>query len=308
MTAPRAFGVRLCSRLPFDRLPRAEAEDAAVIFEVERSQVLPGPETELENSYYAQGRRMEIYAGENTLRAVVTGMLCFDLSLATNHVRCIAQAEVADELVRYWFLQQILPILLLLNGSTELLHATAVALPGASPHSDPGAVCFLGRSGIGKSTLLNFFLEQGAALITDEHLVLNRNRIEYAVPSVPFYRPYRSLEDLGLRAERFAQRPVRVRRLYLLEPASPEASVSSEPLPDAEVIAAVMLNSQYSLGSPRRLQTRPILARRFHGLATLTRKVPVRRLRVPRSLHRLPDVYDFIQNEVLSEMEHGEGS
>jgi hypothetical protein len=299
MTYPFAFGVRIISTLSFDLLPQVQADGPAVLFELGRTRVLPPAAGELENAYYAQGRLMEIYLGEDSLRAVIVDRLCFDLCFRTNTVRCLTLGEVSDDLVRYWFLQQILPILLLLNGSTELLHATAIRVDFGH-NGEEGAVGFLGRSGIGKSTLLNYCLEQGCDLITDEHLALERSRMHEAVPSVPFYRPYRSLEDLGIRAPRFAERPVPLKRLYLLDPDTADAPVKTERLSDPETISAVLLNSQYSLFSRTAPQTRPILARRFAGLADLTRKVPVRRLRVPRSMHRLPDVYQFIQNDLLS--------
>ena len=308
MIGPIAFGVRLESELPLDLLPQVETDGPSIAFEVTRARCLPCVEREPENSYWAQGRHMTVFLGKDTIdlssteaeagmTAVVAGLLHFELFLTQQRITCVATEGASDESIRYWFLQQILPIFLLFNGSTEFLHATAVNISPTDAGSD-GAVCFLGCSGIGKSTLLNHFLEQGCALITDEHLALSRSRYNEALPSLPFYRPYRSLEDLGLRAERFSPEPVPLRRMYLLTPDEPDAPVAAHALPPSDTVNAVMLNQQYRIFSPNAPHWLPILRSRFSGLARLTRMVPVRRLYVPRRMDRLPEVYRFIQNDL----------
>ncbi len=284
-------------------LPQVEADGPCVALDVKHSRELSKFEAGLETAYAAQGRSMQIYIAGRLLRALIGNMLCFDLCLSTNHVQCTVLSNVSDDLIRYWFLQQIIPILLLLNGSTELLHATAVGVAGPDgAHDGVRAIGFLGRSGIGKSTLLNYCLQQGCELITDEHLALDRSAITRAVPSLPFYRPYRSLEDLGIRATKFARHPRQLNCLYLLEPDTPTAAVKSEPISDGDIIRSVLLNTQYNVFSPRVPQARSILVRRFGDLAALSRSIPVRRLRVPRSMDRLPDVYRFIQNDLTESM------
>lgn len=291
MTYPVAFGVALHSLLPMEMLPRMQATGRLLSFTCSRASRLPVPEAEPENTYPAQGRMMQVHVLQHGLRVLLVGLMQFELSLVADSIHCIATETATDDLVRYWFLGQILPMFLLFNGSTELLHATAVDTP-------QGAVAFIGASGVGKSTLLHHCLQQGGSLITDEHLALDRSDYTRAVPSLPLYRPYRSIEDLGVPAERFSPRPVELRSLYLLRPSDPQAPVSTEPLGSAALIASLLNNRQYNVFNPRLSQFFPLVQKRFAGLASLTRNIPIRRLHVPRALDRLPDVYRFLQQDL----------
>lgn len=293
MTLPVAFGTALITPLDLEMLPRTEANGPALVLELRRVSVLSPPKTEPDNAYPAQGRTMQIRLTANGIDVTIEGLLHFQIDLAADQVLCTAVDSASDDLVRYWFLQQVLPIFLLLNGSTELLHATAV-------HTAQGSVAFLGCSGIGKSTLLHHCILSGDALITDEHLALSRSDYTRPVPSLPFYRPYRSAEDLGLRAPHFAGRPNPLRRMYLLHPADPSAPVSADTLNSRELISSLMNNKQYNVFDPAAPRFLPIMEKRFSGFASLLRTVPLKRLNVPRSLHRLPEVYSFVQQDLAS--------
>jgi hypothetical protein len=62
-------------------------------------------------------------------------------------------------------LAQVLPLAAVLRG-THVLHASAVALAGR-------AVAFMGRSGVGKTTLAGRIVAQGARLVTDDVLAID---------------------------------------------------------------------------------------------------------------------------------------
>ena len=62
-------------------------------------------------------------------------------------------------------LAQVLPLAAVLRG-THVLHASAVALAGR-------AVAFMGRSGVGKTTLAGRIVAHGARLMTDDVLAVD---------------------------------------------------------------------------------------------------------------------------------------
>jgi hypothetical protein len=291
MAHPTAFGVSLHGSLPMVMLPTSKSVRRVVFFQHVRAPYLPMPGQEPVNAYPAQGRILRVYANDEGLTVVLVGLMRFDLFLYESRIECLATESATLDQIRYWLLGQILPMFLLLDGSTELLHATSAVTEG-------GAVAFLGSSGVGKSTLLDYCLGRGGSLITDEHLVLNRADYTQAIPSLPLYRPYRSVEDLGIPALRFSPEPARLRRMYLLQPAPPDAPVSFSTLTNSELIATLLGNRQYNVFNPRLTQFAPLVKKRFAGLANLTRLIPIRRLHVPRSMDRLPDVYRFLQQDL----------
>jgi hypothetical protein len=298
MILPVAFGVGLRSSISLELLPQLRVNGRVISFTHTRMRQLPVADAQPDNSYPAQGRTMQVRLLQHKVHAdkvhvTIVDLLQFELDFSVDHIECIATEDASDDLVRYWFLQQMLPMFLLLNGSTELLHATAV-------RTDSGGVALLGCSGIGKSTLLDYCLSQGGSLITDEHLAFDRSAYTMAVPSLPFYRPYRNAEDLGIRAARFETQPSELRRIYVLKPADASAAVSTEPLTHPELIASLINNRQYNVFNPDRPGFFPLVKKRFAGLASLVRDVPVKRLNVPRAFHRLPEVYQFMQQDLAS--------
>ena len=78
----------------------------------------------------------------------------------------------------------------------EPLHATAVL-------TDRGVVAFLGNSGDGKSTLAALLVRHGCKLVTDDMLVLIRDRGTWlAQPGPPRLKLYRDMADHILESTR----------------------------------------------------------------------------------------------------------
>ena len=85
-------------------------------------------------------------------------------------------------------LSQLLPLALSAQGK-PVFHASCVAMEG-------NAVAFLGESGRGKSTLALYLSLQGAPLITDDVMVLERTGHHYKVqPSHPSVRLWQDSQD-----------------------------------------------------------------------------------------------------------------
>jgi len=127
----------------------------------------------------------------------------------------------------------------------EPLHATAVL-------TDHGVAAFLGNSGDGKSTLAALLLRHGCTLVTDDMLVLVRDRCGWvAEPGPPRLKLYRDMADhlLGSGEVRVAM--------------NPETTKLIIPLPGSQCAAERhMLRNVYILNEPTRDEPhRPVIQR-----------------------------------------------
>jgi hypothetical protein len=297
-----AYGKRIKSEFAFDALPIASSDDGAILIQVQRLQTIEKDTGLSVRPCTAQNRSIHIVSHDSYVAVQIDLIFGFELWLTSNRIQCFVQNEISDDLLRYWLLQQILPLFFLLNGSMEFLHGMAVStLPGPElSASPPSCMGFLGESYAGKSTLLSYFLSRNHALVTDDHLALTRHNYTQVLPATPFYRPYRAAEDLGVRAASYSSEPTELRYLYLLTPASSDSDVRAERLTGMDAITTLFPNIHYSLHNSEKPDFFPLVEDRFRGLADLARRIPFARLHVPRSLERLPEVYDFIQNDLTS--------
>jgi hypothetical protein len=105
----------------------------------------------------------------------------FLLSADGNSIRCFPGPGIPLGTIRHLLLDQVIPLLLSQQGKI-VLHAGAVGLTG-------GAVAFLGKTGLGKSTLTASFCDRGFRLLTDDCLAL-KNDGEQLI-AIPSYRGVR---------------------------------------------------------------------------------------------------------------------
>jgi hypothetical protein len=296
--------VGIKSNFAFDALPCFEDElhETAIRFEVHRVSELREAPQPLFHLSKAQGRNIYVVLRENDLFVGIGSFLQFDLNLSSHSICCQALSIVPDALLRYWFLQQVLPLYLLWNGSAEFLHGMAVSAASASSALST-SLCFgfLGDSHAGKSTLLSYFLSRGHFLVSDDHLAVSRKDHLSVLPATPYYRPYRAGEDLGFVAANYSPAPTRLRRLFLLEPAPGYADIEMHELQGLEAVSALLRHVQYNLHNLEAAQLFPLVAERFRGLTQLIRQVTVKRLYVPRSMERLAEVYNFIQQDIIQQ-------
>lgn len=101
-----------------------------------------------------------------------TNLAEFLISPAGDVVHCRALRDGVEEAFHSYLLSQVLSFALLKQG-IEPLHATAVVIDGV-------AIAFLGDCGYGKSSLAASFLRDGASLLTDDLLILQRSAGGYA--------------------------------------------------------------------------------------------------------------------------------
>jgi hypothetical protein len=304
-----AYGVRVECDLALDDLPQDPLGKPEISVEVHRTPSLPIPAGLLLNTFRAQDRTAKFFFLETHAVIFIEGLFYFDLWLDTGSILCYCTERASDQLIRYWILQQILPIFLVLAGDVDLLHGTATtarSLIDTSSQADEGTpdsrdcIAFLGPSHAGKSTLLSYFLSRGHGLVTDDHLALPREGPFQVFPAIPYYRAYRSTEDLGVVWKNYSPEPKQLQRVYILHPTAPDMALRSERLSGADAVAALMVDNHYLLHDYRALRFIPLVENRFRRLADLSRKISVFRLYVPRSLDRLSELYDYILLDLAS--------
>ena len=296
-----AYGECIESSLDFDLLPCVARSKDAILIQVERVAKLKRDTGVSVRPCTAQGRNVHIVSHVSHVHVQIDLVLGFELWLSSRRIQCFALDDTSDDLLKYWILQQIIPLFLLLNGSTEFFHGMAVsATPYLEDRNNLSSMGFLGPSYAGKSTLLSYFLSRGHALVTDDQLALSRRDYAEVLPAAPFYRAYRATEELGACAALYSATATQLHRLYLLVPAPPETEVRIEKLFGMNAVTALFPNIHYILHNPAKPDFFPLVENRFRGIADVSRRVPIARLHVPRSLDRLPEVYDLVQNDCVS--------
>lgn len=107
----------------------------------------------------------QLYAGETCYRLVMADGAAFVVDRRLTHVTAVADSSVSEETLSHLLLDQVLPRILAHMGKT-VLHAGAVA-------ADAQAICFIGETGAGKSTLTASFHLAGFRLLSDDAIVVD---------------------------------------------------------------------------------------------------------------------------------------
>ena len=234
----------------------------------------------------------------------------FIVSADCRTIRCEAARTTRPHTIRHLLLDQVLPAIT--SGERQFgVHASAVAIDGA-------AVGFLGRAGRGKSTLAAAFGLRGAAIVTDDCLILDLSRTGVvAVPTYPSLRLWRkTIDRLGApvcpaRATgdmsklriggdneagvRFRRRPLPLDRLYLLERGRGSASPRIVPMSRRQSYIELM-KSRF------RLDPRDPIALRHEcdQLARVAHAVPLARLQIPFDFSALSEVRGAVLEDIRS--------
>jgi hypothetical protein len=226
-------------------------------------------------------------------------------------VTCAAGSETPPETIRHLFLDQVLPLVLNLQGR-DSLHASAVL-------TQHGACAFIGPTGRGKSTLAAAFHQDGCPVLSDDCLVLSR--VGGTVMVETAYSGLRLWEDT-------------IGTLYDSgQPLKPVSHYTSKrrlptPLPDTNPYRTYPLSRIYSLhredddisAAPRidplslrdsvmellayafrlDLSDRAMLHRQLLTFEQVAAHVPVKRLVLPNDLNALPAVRTAIVKDLVA--------
>lgn len=283
----QAYGTTLQTNADWPHIESTSTGDEHLSIHVERVRVLPECEPRL-NSGRLQGRTVDVLGTAPDIFMRIDDLLLVSFDHRRRRLHCFATMEAGDGTIEYWLLRQIVPIARLLWGEAEILHAGAVKLDGE-------AAAFLAPSGTGKSTLVAQFVRRGCKLITDDHLILQRHHGRFGeptlvFPSIPYYRDYRAVETLGQYTDCYDTAPCRLRVIYVLTPADPLQPVRVTCLPNSQAALELLHQAPYSVLNLKIPSMLPLAKRRFEFVSKLPLNVSVRRLDVPRSLDRLPEV------------------
>ena len=185
-----------------------------------------------------------------------------------------------QELLVFWFVHIFLPMHLTLERGWDFIHAAAVEI-------DKNPVLFVAPSTCGKSTLGNYFLKQGHAMLSDDKVATFLHEDEYwAVPSHPHHRPFREFEVLGYPIDNFAGRSAPVHAFYALEAGEPDSSVEIFEVAGFRKFENLLPNYLFGF--------RFLKEQRMRWLAQLADQSRVFRVQRPWNLDRMHEVYEAI--------------
>lgn len=295
MTPQVAYGLRLESDMPIEGLPAPCGDEIAAV-RVYEDEALRAATASAHSSPEAE---VDVYG--HPLRLFVNGGLevrwgdiaYYRMGVGDARIRCSYGPGGSFIHMQQWMLHYALPLHILIERHLEFLH-------GGSVRIGDEAVAFLAASGVGKSTLVEHFVERGHGFLTDDKLgVVRRDGRYFSVPSTPFL----CTDDAKAhwkRAPNYVRGMAPLSALYVLTPADPRASPAVEPLDPAQAPFALSCRSEVRL--PDRVRARLGLPRPdiagFAFYCDLASRVRLNRLVVPRELSRLPEVYDTVLADV----------
>ena len=186
----------------------------------------------------------------------------------------------STERLRFWVYHTFFPLVLALQKRYYLLHAGAVEVEGMP-------VLFSAFSFGGKSTLTNYFLKKGHTLLSDDSLAVEvKNDQFYAVPSYPYYRPYREMESLGYYTENFAQESKPIHVVYALKKTDARGDVIITELQGIEKFKALYKSIFIDFDFMKK--------KYFDFFTQMATHIPIYEVSIPWDLARLEEVYDAI--------------
>lgn len=179
------------------------------------------------------------------------------------------------------------------------IHANSVSIQGK-------AVAFVGYSGMGKSTLSTYCATQGAGFVTDDVLVVDRdgfahpgnpriklyphtaNSLNLKTPEYTEYKVFYEPESLGAK---LLGQPVPMGIIYLLAE-SEDDRIYTEELNPSKAVFDLLTHSYYAHAL---ITSNPGL---FDAYSLLVKQAVVKKLFYPRDFQKLPQVYEFLVEEI----------
>jgi hypothetical protein len=207
----------------------------------------------------------------------VKGVVSFYWRGGEGTVYYVLHEEGTVALLGFWFVHLLLPLFLTLEGKYDFFHGGSVEIEGK-------AVVFCAPSMGGKSTMTDYFIQQGHPLISDDKIptFVSGGRLMLAAAH-PYHRPYRKFEELGYRVEHFSTHFLPLHALYVMERAAPDAPVSIEEIQGFKKFDAML---------PHYLYAFPFLKKqRMAYLAQMLNQVRVFNVKRPWNLSQLGEVY-----------------
>ena len=247
----------------------------------------------VDNSYILelvnnQNRRVSITSNKpfldnqtnQIINFLVEDIVTFSVEKNQNIIYYKIEKEGTESLVRYWLSHTFLPIIFTLENIYYFLHAGAVEI-------DSKPILFVADSFGGKSTLTDFFIKKNHTMISDDKVAAYmKNEIIYAVPSYPYHRPYRKVEDLGIYIENFAKENKPISKIYNLIKSNKDDKITINEIRGIKKFIALRYATDIELEVNNKS--------RFDMLSNIANKIKVYDITIPWDLDRLEEVYQTI--------------
>jgi len=304
------YGIRLLSDLPLDLSANCEHALAEVVLRCGTADFFAaatqGAALERRSDWYWFGTLLD---GRAYVRWKEVGQ--FVVSTDGREIVWSRDPHASAESFQVYLLGQALSFALVQLGM-EPLHGTAIVVDG-------GAIALLGDTGYGKSTLAASFLANGASLLTDDLLLLERT--SRGVRAHPGPQRLKLFPDVAkdLFASAADSAPMNsvtgkrvfalpaghqhsgaapLRAIYVLAPPieSNANEIRFEALSAREAFVALLANTfNCVITEPDRLR------RQVDAATSWIDAVPIRRVIYPRSLQRLVEVREAILHDAAAE-------
>ena len=210
---------------------------------------------------------------------VVEDVVSFFCNTITKQVYYKEYSKYTDDIRDYWLIHIVLPIYFTLNESYYLLHTGSVSIGNK-------AVLFIGNSHAGKSTLTDYFLKKKHLLLSDDKLATFKDGENfYCVPSHPYHRPYRGIEDLGVQTDNFDINQLEIGNIYWIKPVKEDDKIVITELTGVKKFEVLRYSTEMDLS---------IDEKRFKYITSLANNLKVYEIQIPRNLDRLEEVYTRI--------------
>ncbi len=210
----------------------------------------------------------------------VKGVLSLVWDATERKIFYLKEDEYTPERLRFWVLHTFFPLVLELQRTYRLLHVGSVMIEGK-------AVLFSALSFGGKSTMTDYFIQQGHTLLSDDCLAIGkRHDGYYAIPSYPFHRPFRETETLGYYTDNFSPEPKPLHAVFLLKKSAPDAAVMITELKGIEKFKAFHYSSFINFNFMKE--------ECFNFYMQMGQYVTVYQVIVPWDLGRLGEIHEVI--------------
>jgi len=227
-----------------------------------------------------------LYENKEEWAFVVEECVTFVCNIRKKEICYKKEEHFTQKLMEYWLIHIVLPLFFTLEGRYYLFHTGSVEVDGE-------AVLFMGDSYAGKSTLTDFFLAQGHALLSDDKLASFFDEEQQAFrvhASHPYHRPYRAKEDLGIKAKNFEAKSLPIAKVYWLEPVEASENVSIKELKGVQKFERLRYSTEMDIDLDQK--------ERFRYITKFANSVSMYEVKVPHDLKKLQLVYEKIKEHI----------
>lgn len=230
--------------------------------------------------YYYSQKYFDIVNKNSSWALEIKDVLCLLWDGKKQEIIYKKNIYYTPERLRFWVYHTFLPLVLELRKIYHILHVGSVEIEGKP-------ILFSALSYGGKSTLTNYFLQQGHLLLSDDSLAIEKREDGYyAVPSYPYHRPYREVETLGYYTDHFFKKIKKVHHMYVLEKVDAKGEITIEEVKGIEKFKAFHYSSFIDFSFMK--------ARRLAFFSGMSQQVCVYKISIPWDMERLPEVYEAI--------------